>query len=36
MGPDTATLDAIEEELEQEEAWDQYCEWWEEWGDLTG
>ncbi len=36
MHTDTATLDAIEVELEQEEAWDEFCEWWAEWGGMVG
>lgn len=30
---DTATLDAIKAEIDAQEAWDEYCEWWEEWGE---
>lgn len=31
-----AILDAIEAELESGEAWDQFCEWWAEWGEMVG
>ncbi len=27
-----AQADAIETELDEEEAWDEYCEWWAEFG----
>jgi hypothetical protein len=32
---DVAALDVIEEEIEQEEAWDQFCEWWAEFGEMV-
>ncbi len=31
----TDTEEMTEEELEGEVAWSEYCEWWEEWGEMT-
>lgn len=30
-----AMLDAMETEEDQAEAWDEFCEWWKEWGELV-